>query len=216
MISKILTVYRSLLFCFRFLPWRQAIHVPIHVLKPIRCHIRGKIILDFDYRTDKVYLGGYDSHALPSVSRGTLWIENGAQIVLHGGGVIAEGTGIRADKDSRIDIGTDFFINKNCFLRSEGSISIGDHCVMGWNAVINTTDGHDLYIDNQRHPASADIHIGNHVWIAQNVTIGKGCLLGNGIVVAQHSLVTKSFTKEKCLIGGVPAKILKEGVEWAK
>lgn len=60
---------------------------------------------------------------------------------------------------------------------------------------------------------SAPIVIGNHVWIGLNVTILKGVTIGDGCMVAAGAVVTKSFPPNY-LIGGVPAKIIKEDILW--
>lgn len=53
------------------------------------------------------------------------------------------------------------------------------------------------------------IKIGDRVWIGDKVTILPGVRLGSGCVVAANSVVTKSFP-ENCIIGGVPAKLIKQ------
>ena len=57
------------------------------------------------------------------------------------------------------------------------------------------------------------VFIGNHVWIGTNVTILKGVTIGDGAIIAAGSVVTKSVPS-KCLAAGVPAKVIKENVEW--
>jgi acetyltransferase-like isoleucine patch superfamily enzyme len=57
------------------------------------------------------------------------------------------------------------------------------------------------------------IIIGNHVWVGMNATILKGVTIGDGAIIAAGSIVTKDV-KANTLVGGVPARILKENVEW--
>ena len=51
--------------------------------------------------------------------------------------------------------------------------------------------------------------IGNDVWIGTRAIIMPGVEIGNHCIVASGSVVTKSFP-EYCIIGGVPAKVIKK------
>ena len=52
------------------------------------------------------------------------------------------------------------------------------------------------------------VEIGNDVWIGGNVTILPGITIGNNVVVAAGAVVTKDVP-DNCVVGGVPARILK-------
>jgi acetyltransferase-like isoleucine patch superfamily enzyme len=52
------------------------------------------------------------------------------------------------------------------------------------------------------------IVIGNDCWIGTRVIILPGVHLGNKCIVAAGAVVTRSFP-DNCIIGGVPAKLLK-------
>lgn len=71
------------------------------------------------------------------------------------------------------------------------------------------SDAHELNGERNTKP----IHIGNHVWIGTRVTILSGVNVGNGAVIAAGALVTKDVPAG-ALVGGIPAKIIKEKVEW--
>jgi acetyltransferase-like isoleucine patch superfamily enzyme len=51
------------------------------------------------------------------------------------------------------------------------------------------------------------------VWIGMNSIILKGTRIGNGAVIAAGAVVTRDVP-EKCLVGGVPARIIRKIVEW--
>ena len=52
------------------------------------------------------------------------------------------------------------------------------------------------------------ITIGNDVWIGGNVTILKGCQIGDGAIIAAGAVVTRDVPPY-AVVGGVPAKVLK-------
>ena len=53
------------------------------------------------------------------------------------------------------------------------------------------------------------VTIGNDVWIGANCTILPGVTIGNNVVVAAGAVVTKDVP-DNCVVGGVPAKVIKE------
>ena len=55
---------------------------------------------------------------------------------------------------------------------------------------------------------SKGISIGNNVWVGAKVTFLDGCVVGNNCVVAAGAVVNGVFP-DNCVIGGVPAKIIK-------
>ena len=53
------------------------------------------------------------------------------------------------------------------------------------------------------------VTIGNDVWIGANCTILPSVTIGNNVVVAAGAVVTKDVP-DNCVVGGVPAKIIKK------
>ncbi|MGZ3763982.1 MAG: CatB-related O-acetyltransferase [Mucilaginibacter sp.] len=71
------------------------------------------------------------------------------------------------------------------------------------NATGTTWSDKDVY-DDRPDP----IVIGNDVWIGMNVTVTTGITIGNGAVIAAHSVVTKDVPPYG-IVAGVPAKLIK-------
>ena len=82
--------------------------------------------------------------------------------------------------------------------------------MIGPNTLI-TTVGHPLTpMGRRKHLGIAKpIRIGNDVWIGGNVTILPGVTIGNNVVVAAGAVVTKDIP-DNTLVGGVPAKFIRE------
>lgn len=62
----------------------------------------------------------------------------------------------------------------------------------------------------EKHLDGKSIIIGEKCWIGMNSVILPGVELGNNTIVAAGSVVTKSFSSGNYVIGGVPAKVIKE------
>jgi acetyltransferase-like isoleucine patch superfamily enzyme len=83
-------------------------------------------------------------------------------------------------------------------------------CAIGERVTIRDSDDH--LITGGSGPV-APIRIGDHVWIGSGVTVLRGVEIGDGAVVAAGAVVTRSVPA-KCLVGGVPARVLREDVDW--
>lgn len=112
-------------------------------------------------------------------------------------------------KGAHLILGRDSFINSDCKIRCHNKIVIGEGCAISHDFTVMDSDAHEL--DGERKTKA--VYIGNHVWIGTRVTILSGVNVGDGAVIAAGALVTKDVP-EGALVGGVPAKILKDKVEW--
>lgn len=112
-------------------------------------------------------------------------------------------------KNARLVLGKDSFINSDCKIRCHHEIVIGDGCAISHDFTVMDSDAHELNGSRNTNP----VHIGNHVWIGTRVTILNGVTIGDGAVIAAGSLVVKDVPAG-ALVGGTPAKVIKEKVEW--
>ena len=110
---------------------------------------------------------------------------------------------------SHLELGKGSFINSDCKIRCHKEITIGEGCAISHDFTVMDSDAHELDGNRNTNP----VHIGNHVWIGTRVTILNGVNVGDGAVIAAGSLVTKDVPAGS-LVGGVPAKVIKEKVEW--
>lgn len=115
-----------------------------------------------------------------------------------------------------VEIGIKCIIGHGCYLSAKEEnihLIIGNECMFSRNVNILTSDGHPIFQKQQRINPAQNIEIGNHVWLADNVTVLKGTTIGNHSVIGIHSLVTKSIPTNSIAVG-IPAKIVKNEIEW--
>lgn len=102
------------------------------------------------------------------------------------------------------------FVNYECWFDLGADIVIGNKCNIAMNVTFMNSD-HDVADSERRagmyHPKP--IIVGDGCWIGANSLIMPGVTIGNGVVIAAGSVVTKDCESD-CLYGGVPAKKIKE------
>lgn len=93
-------------------------------------------------------------------------------------------------------------------------LTIGDVCMISDEVQFRTGDSHSIIDENgNRTNYAQSISIGDHVWIGEGCKVLKGVSIGNNSIVGTGAIVTKSFGNN-LLLGGVPAKVLKERINW--
>lgn len=93
-----------------------------------------------------------------------------------------------------------------------GGIQIGNDVIMG-SYISFHSENHNFEdsskLIREQGVNSRGIKIGNNVWVGAKVTFLDGSSVGNNCVVAAGAVVSKVFP-DNVVIGGVPAKVLKE------
>jgi acetyltransferase-like isoleucine patch superfamily enzyme len=108
------------------------------------------------------------------------------------------------------------FTGKTHLAAIEGTkISIGENCLLSSDIHFRTGDSHSIIdLNGNRINPSQGILIGNHVWIGAKVTCLKGVTVPDNCVVGYGSLLTKKYLIMNSIIAGVPAKLIRENINW--
>lgn len=109
----------------------------------------------------------------------------------------------------KLEIGNSTYINSDCKIRVQDKVVMGEQCAISHDFTVLDSNFHTLNSKKKTAP----VIIGDHVWIGTRVTILSGVEIGNDAVIAAGSVVTKCMPPHS-LVGGVPAKVMKENIEW--
>lgn len=123
---------------------------------------------------------------------------------------IYNGCTVTIQKNAVLEIGSGY-MNVNSIIHCYNHITIGNDVFIADHVIIRDSDNHKIVYEG--YEMSKPINIGNHVWIGMRSTILKGVTIGDGAVIAAGALVNKDVPAH-CIVGGVPAKVLKENVVW--
>ncbi|MGM0238452.1 chorismate mutase [Enterococcus sp. AZ103] len=116
---------------------------------------------------------------------------------------------INFDYGYNIFVGENFYTNYNSILLDICPITIGNNCMFGPNVQLYTAS-HPLEPGkrNSGLELGKPITIGDNAWLGGGVVIVPGVTLGDNVVVAAGSVVTKSFG-DNVVLGGNPAGVIK-------
>lgn len=106
-----------------------------------------------------------------------------------------------------VGVGTNPGYNPGIYVQGTGKLLFGNYTTVGQNTGI-LSGSHDVY--DHRILTKNETRIGSYCWIGMNSIILPGVVIGDNVVVAAGSVVTKSFPEGNCVIGGVPAKKIKD------
>ena len=140
---------------------------------------------------NRVHIGaGCTLHGVINVltSSANVWIGDGTTMV-HGG--------LHLHEPSQIRIGRDAMLSSEVF--------------------ISVSDMHPIYdqITGGRINPPGAVTIGDHVWLGRRTMILKGSRIGSGSIIAAGAVVSGDVG-DNVVAAGVPARVVREHVEWRR
>lgn len=145
-------------------------------------------------------------------------IGDGNRLEIKSGSTIISNTSFWMQHGSNeIIIGHDSTIEGGSLAAIEGTkITVGDDCMFSSDIEIRTGDSHSIInaVNEKRINPSDDILIGDHVWLTAHVRVMKGAVIPNNSIVGNSAIVTSKFDKENSVYAGIPAKHIKDNINW--
>lgn len=209
-------VLYTIYFNYKYLPFYQAKFLPIIFYRHAYASISndGKIILtdemvknknkvhiglssmDFEYQCEKTHI---------NISSGTLNVN----------GKLEFRRGCIVDIRGQMDCGNDVLFGPRCRIRVHNHVSLRNVIRIAHETQLFDSNFHfSERVDAPGYyPISKPIIIGSNCWIGNRCTISPGVILPNYTIVTSNSLVNKDFSSlaNYSTIGGIPAKLLREG-----
>lgn len=212
--SILRSILYSIYFNFHYLPFKQAIRLPILLYKPHFRLLKGHVVIDCGHiRTGMVRLGFRTCGVYPNT--GITWENLGGTVVFQGKCVIGNDTFLSFGRKTNVIFGDDFRNTAGLKLVSSIGITFGKKVSLGWGTLIMDTNFHPLFdmVKKVFKKASGPIDIGDYNWfgtgckIMHSVKTPERCIFGMDAVVTRNCEM-----KSYCVMGGNPIRILTENV----
>jgi len=207
----ILSLPKTLLFNFYYLPFHQAIKLPIFIPYNIKLReMKGNITID-QCKIGIIQIG-FNSFSSIVGNGESFWCST-ADIHFHG--KVRIGCNPKLRLTGKVTFGHNFEAGHNFLLMAHKEVYFDEQVLLSWNVTIMDADGHRIFDANdyETNPPRA-IHIGKHTWVGCHSTILKGTILPANSIIASHTLTTKSFSQESCVIAGSPGRVVRTNLRW--
>jgi len=146
-------------------------------------------------------------------------IHIGAETIVGPGASISAGMapGQQMPTDPVVSIGSRCLIGRGSHIVGHWEIVIGDDIQTG--PYVYITDQNHTYEDpvvpiGRQWPTEVPVRIGSGSWLGANAVILPGAQIGEHVVVAAGAVV-RGEVPDRCVVAGVPARIVKRWVEGA-
>lgn len=207
-------LFPSLFFNFHYLPFKQAIKLPIWIFKPHIHKLKGSVIIDSQkIKTGMILLGAHGGRMYPN--NGIEWTNEG-EVVFKGKCMIGNNSFLVTGKQGRIEFGADFMSTASLKIISFCGITIGKHVRLGWEVMIMDTNFHPFY-DREKQKfkrAYGKIVIGDNNWISTQSVVLNSVETPHHCYFGLRSVITRGGDYESyCLYGGSPLRVLSRNVE---
>ena len=119
--------------------------------------------------------------------------------------------------DNTITIGENTRIYQGVLLAAmEGTaLSIGAQCMIASDCQLRTGDSHSVTdLHGRRLNPAEDIIIDDHVWCGTRVLCLAGSVIPRDSIIGAGALVNRRFSERNVVVAGVPARVVKRGVDW--
>lgn len=206
--STLLSVY----FNFHYLPFRQAIHLPIFLYKPNFIKLNGTIRIEGPVKKGMIKLGQCMNILYPD--KGITFENLGGEIVFRGCVRIGGFSSISVGPNGRLEFGDGVLCTAALRLVCYHRICLHDNVRFGWETLVMDTAFHRLKNIEGEFVTSgyAPIELSHHTWVSTKCLVLPGAVTAPYTIVAANSMINKKYDESYVMMAGSPASVKKRGV----
>ena len=204
-----LSLPKTIWFNFHYLPFRQAIHVPIFCYNVRLRKAKGQVAIESEnIRTGMIQLGMDIVGIYPN--NGITW-ENSGNIVFRGSTKIGNCCSICIGKNGTLDLGNNFITNAATKIVCVYSIRIAENARIGWETLLMDTSFHRIkgFDGKLKGNGYGEIVLGKNNWLGTKCTVFPGAKTPDYCVIGAGSFLNKDINDwpTHIMIAGNPVQI---------
>lgn len=206
---------KTFYFNFKKFPFATAIKLPVFFYGKVKfSSISGTILIETDVRRAMIGFGqAYEKNTL---SRGIAEVSISGTLIFKGHVQFGKDYLLYIHKEGYCEFGHLSSMASNGRIICYQKIIFSTHARLGSEAQVIDTNFHQL-MDTQtgeKFDMTAPIILGAYNFISNRVTILQKTRTPDYCIIASNTLCTKDYSDlgSNCLIGGVPAKLLRENI----
>ena len=203
------SLFSSIFFNFHYLPFRQAIKLPILLYKPRFIKIKGKIQITGPVTFGMIQLGKFSANINPN--NGISFENLGGTITFEGRCLIGNSAYLVVGPKGNLTIGNGFRNTTGIRIICYKSIVFGQYVSIGWNSILMDTNFHPLIDkrDNTCKKASGPIEIGSYNWLGTECLVMHStktpprCIFGARCTITKRSEMESycvTVPSSKCIV----------------
>jgi acetyltransferase-like isoleucine patch superfamily enzyme len=177
--------------------------------------MKGEIKLISKAHTGMVRLG-IDGNALfAQIPRKFAWSNYGGTVEFGDGIIFNQGCALEIGQNATLSLHDNLYFGPLTRIACFDHITVGENSRFAWEIILMDTDFHSTINVNtgERSAITKPVIIGKNNWIGTRSFIMKGTHTPDFCIASGMSLLNKKYDiPNYSLIGGIPAKFLKEGL----
>ena len=177
--------FKTVYFNFHYLPFSQAIHLPILLYKPRFLGLKGTVVIQClgGVKCGMIKLGFDKVSIFPN--NGIMWENRGGTIIFHGNCSVGNNSSLSIGEKGICEFGTNMCATTTFRVACYHKVLIGDNVSFGWDCMVIDTDFHKLTkLAGGYNKGYAPIMIGNNNWF------GNGCLIMKRTVTPNYCTIS--------------------------
>lgn len=214
-LKAILSIPKIVWVNFRYLPFKQAIKIPILIAynADFKCVRREGVRLDAPISFGMIHIGFFTMNVCNPKDKTIVDVKG--SLVFKGKAALGHGTKITVYKSCEMILGDSFHVSGYSSFVCKKKMVFGNNVLFGWECLTMDGDGHTIYdINNQPMIGKREVVFGDNVWVGCRCTILKGALIPSGSIIGAGTIIAGQKFEPQSIIAGNPPHVIKKISRW--